>query len=293
MNKRNEMKALIDIHHPDIIGITEVKPKKARYDIQESELDLPGYDMYHTLDGNNRGMVLYVRSEMKPSPCDKLKTDFSEGIFVECEQDNETKLLVGLMYRSPSSSPDNTGRLNKLIQEISDLNNSHTLLMGDFNYPEINWTEERSEGGQTNPATLFLKATRDAYLIQHQREPTRYRKGERENVLDLVFTNREDMVEEINTIAGLGKSDHLTLEINLNWTIPEPARTKRFNFQKTDENKLKEALKRTDWEEELANSTVEEAWEMIKQQISEAIIQSTPISQTSGKKGKDGWTRTP
>ena len=31
MNKRDELKAYIDIYDPNVIGITEVKPKNARY----------------------------------------------------------------------------------------------------------------------------------------------------------------------------------------------------------------------------------------------------------------------
>ncbi|XP_076466007.1 uncharacterized protein LOC143297493 [Babylonia areolata] len=281
------MKALIDIYHPDIIGITEVKPKNARYSIQESELSLAGFELYHTLNENNRGMALYVKSELKPSLCDRLKTNFSENIFVECQQDDGNKLLVGLIYRSPSSTPENMEKLNALLQ-VSELKVSHTLIMGDFNFPQVIWAEERSEERHNHAATKFLKATRDAYLIQHQKEPTRYREGEKSNVVDVIFTNREDMVEETRTIAGIGNSDHFALVINLNCTVAEPSRTKRFNFQKTDVEKLKEVLGQVVWEEELANLSAKDTWEKIKQHINDAVNQSTPMSQTSGKKGK-GW----
>ena len=36
LNKRDELKALIDIHNPGIIGIVEVKPKNLRYEIQSA-----------------------------------------------------------------------------------------------------------------------------------------------------------------------------------------------------------------------------------------------------------------
>ncbi|KAL8610849.1 hypothetical protein ACOMHN_056704 [Nucella lapillus] len=148
-------------------------------------------------------MTLYVKRELKPSLCDKLKTEFSENIFVECHQDDGSKLLV----------------------------------------------EERSEGRPHHAATKFLKVTRDAFLIQHQKEPTRFRKGEKSNVVDLIFTNRDDMVDLIftnrddmvddtSTAAGIGRSDHFALVINLNCTFTEPPRTKRFNYQRTDVEKL-------------------------------------------------------
>ncbi|KAL8558459.1 hypothetical protein ACOMHN_052276 [Nucella lapillus] len=129
-----------------------------------------------------------------------------------------------------------------VFKEASELKASHTLILGDFNFPQINWAEERSEGGPHHAATKFLKATRDAFLIQQQKEPTRFREGEKSNVVDLIFTNRDDMVDDTSTVAGIRKSDHFALVISLNCTFTEPPRTKRFNYQRTDVEKLKEVL---------------------------------------------------
>ena len=46
MNKRNEMKALIEINQPDIVGITEVNPKHARFKVQECEIAIEGYELF-------------------------------------------------------------------------------------------------------------------------------------------------------------------------------------------------------------------------------------------------------
>ena len=50
MNKRTELDALIEIHRPDVIGIVEVKPKNYRYEIQECEIAIDGYDIFHNLE---------------------------------------------------------------------------------------------------------------------------------------------------------------------------------------------------------------------------------------------------
>ncbi|KAL8576907.1 hypothetical protein ACOMHN_067357 [Nucella lapillus] len=96
------------------------------------------------------------------------------------------------------------------------------------------------------------------------------------------------MVDDTSTAAGIGKSDHFALVINLNCTFTEPPRTKRFNYQRTDVEKLKEVLGQVGWVEELAELPVNDVWGKIKQHISDAVSQSTPMSRTSGKKGK-GW----
>jgi hypothetical protein len=46
---------------------------------------------------------------------------------------------VGWIYRSPSSLKDNNKKLNDLISKARDLKYSYYLIMGDFNYPEIDW----------------------------------------------------------------------------------------------------------------------------------------------------------
>lgn len=39
LNKRAEFQAIIDLHKPDIIGITEVLPKNGRFERSECELE--------------------------------------------------------------------------------------------------------------------------------------------------------------------------------------------------------------------------------------------------------------
>ena len=171
-----------------------------------------------------------MSSDLKPSRCEALDTDFEESVFVECRLSGNEQLLIGLIYRSPSSTVDNTARLNELLQKAADRKPSHLLIMGDFNFPEVNWNEEKSEARLEHPATQFFRATKDAFLLQHQKLPTRYREGQRTNVLDLVFTNRDDIINEIVTSAGIGKSDHFSLIINMSCTYEPPPRQIRYNF---------------------------------------------------------------
>ena len=62
------------------------------------------------------------------------------------------------IYRSPNSVRDNTEQLNKLIQEIGDLKVSHKLLMGDFNYRDIDWINWSVPGSETSPEYKFVES---------------------------------------------------------------------------------------------------------------------------------------
>ena len=44
--------------------------------------------------------------------------------------------------------------------------------------------------------------------------PTRGRLGNRSNILDLIFTNEEGMIENVKYESPLGKRDHAVLLIN-------------------------------------------------------------------------------
>ena len=190
MNKRNEMNILVEEQQPDIIGVTEVKPKQPRYKISESEIAIKGYELFHNLGDEGRGVALLVKEEMNPTPNDCLNSQFSENVFVDVIQGDSTALTVGLIYRSPSSTEENNDRLCSLIRQTADKTKTNLLLVGDFNLPSIDWENETCKNNETHVSSRFLQAYTEANLYQHQKEITRYREGETPKILDLVLTNK-------------------------------------------------------------------------------------------------------
>ena len=63
-------------------------------------------------------------------------------------------------------------------------------------------------------------------------------------------------------------------------------KSKYKNYKKTDEAKLKEELRKVDWQFELKHMDVNETLNFIKSEIEKAIKISTPTCTTSGKKNK-------
>ena len=123
MNKRNEMKALIEINQPDIVGITEVKPKHTRSNVQECEIAIEGYELFHNLEEEGRGIAHLVRKEMEPTPNDRLSSTFSEHVFMDCTQGDGTLLTVGVIYRRPGSTSENDEKLFELITNTAGMRN--------------------------------------------------------------------------------------------------------------------------------------------------------------------------
>ena len=126
---------------------------------------------------------------------------------------------------------------------MADIKRDNLLIIGDFNLRSIDWLDETCNNNETHIANKFLKAYAEAGLHQHQKEMTRFRKGETPSLFDLVLTNKEAMIDNISTEAGLGKSDHMTLEITLNLSSPKKTLPPRPCFSRTNEETLKKYLK--------------------------------------------------
>ena len=176
--------------------------------------------------------------------------------------------------------------LNKLFEQISKTNATHKLIMGDFNYPQIDWDLEISKASDDHIATKFLKSTKDSFFIQHQKICTRHRKGQISNILDLVFTNHENLIVDLKTEPPLGKSDHMCLLMELSVANVDGLKTEYKNFRKTDHEKLKGELSNVNWQEQLEHRDVDDSWDFIKSEIEKAIEVSTPTCKTSGRKSK-------
>ena len=115
------------------------------------------------------------------------------------------KWQVTLAYRPPSSTPENNEKLDMLA---SSLNNSNPILIGNFNYPGIDWRNSTSDSkGRT-----FLEACIENGLYQLVDFPT-HTKG---NTLDLVLSNSAEKIRSVTAEQAWcklrGKLNELTVK---------------------------------------------------------------------------------
>ena len=283
-NKRAELQALIDIHKPAIIGVVEVKPKRCKFRVQRCEVKIPGFELFENLEKPGRGICLHVREELRPSAVE-LPVDFEEAELAECKIDGK-QLMIGLVYRSPGSNNDNNRKLNELLSAISEKKTHQLLLLGDFNYPDIDWETNICGASDNHPSSSFLSTVNDAFLIQHQREHTRFRDGQRPTMDDLVLTNRDDLVNEIITAPAIGKSDHATLVINLAGSLEGAPGKERHNYRKGNYTEMRKYFQETNWDAELGGRNMEEAWSLFRQRIDEATDKFVPKTRSGGSRRK-------
>jgi hypothetical protein len=155
---------------------------------------LPGFDCFHYLNKEqcSRGVALWVRTFYGAQQV-KLSAEHQsarESVWCELSLKSRDSLLIGVLYRSPNSSSDNDKVLNSLLPSMT-FSRSHTLIVGDFNHPEIDWAHESSPRDENHPSSLFMESVRDSFLYQHITKPTHFRSNQTPNNLDLVFTSEE------------------------------------------------------------------------------------------------------
>ena len=245
----------------DVIGVTE---SWARDSILDAELAIDGFSLFRVDRGISKGggLLLYVQENLKTTICTEMsKIQFDESLWctISTGPANQ-KLLVGLIYRSPSSSCLNNDALLNLIEaatEIIDI--SHVLIMGDINYPEIDFATNTVNAGTDAAPTKFLDKMQELFLHQHVTHFTRFRSNHEPSVLDYVITDDGNLIDEIHYDAPLGKSDHLflswftTLHVKHLHSLQE-----KLNFWKGDYLKINEALSAIDWKATFCNKSVEE-----------------------------------
>ena len=252
------------------------------------EYNLEGYsnEAMNIDEGKGRGMFLFIHKSL-PFQVHQFDVDFNEAQFCTLKFKGKNTLLIGSFYRSPSSTTENNDNLNKLLDKINEKNFSHVLLLGDFNYPRINWETKSTTATSTEDKELkFLEKIRDCYLMQHITEPTRGRGTNEPSLLDL--TNDDTAISTIKTASGLGKSDHSVIKVVLNCTPTyEPISKTVYKYDKGDYTKMEDLLN-IDWEAEFSNhqGDVQAQWDILMSKLREAEEQCIPKKRISQRARK-------
>ena len=281
VNKIDLFQSTVYNHNPDIIGITETW---CNTNVLDAELQLTGYEFFRCdrkTQNKGGGVLLYVKKELKPVEYE-ISTAFVDQIF--CKVGN---LVIGVCYRSSNYSIvgyTNNSNLCQLIQNISD---KHFLLMGDFNYPDINWVHQTVEDNATVDCREFFNCCNDCFLSQHVSEYTRGNA-----LLDLVFSREPDLVSNVKVTGNFGNSDHNMVAFNIQHKQDSFA-TKRHirDYNKGDYESIREELKQIDWDVCMSGDTTE-CWNSFKKTLlglEEKYIPFKKYRKVNGSKIKPLW----
>ena len=248
------LRATVCTLDPDIIGITESWCTPA---IADEELTVPDYEFFRCdrkADKKGGGVLLYVKSSLKPIAYQSSST-FVDHVFCQIQD-----LIIGVIYRSSNYDIVGNDNNSKLCHLLADISNKHCLLMGDFNYPDIDWNNSHTPDNASIECKEFFQCIEDCFLTQHVVTPTRG-----ESLLDLVFTCEPDIISHSEVIENLGTTDHnmVTFQLHHDCQVFETKRQCRDYFR-GDYSAIKKELCSMDWDKFKSYDTIT-CWHKLKE----------------------------
>ena len=111
------------------------------------------------------------------------------------------------------------------------------------------------------PERLFIDCLQDTYFHQHVTQSNIFREGQRQTCDDLILTTGEGDISDITNSPGIGKSDHIRLQIYLYTNIRRHCVTREYRlFDKADYSKIREMMLMIYWTQELLGKSSQGPW---------------------------------
>ena len=211
--KLEELQLLAEGSGFDVVAITE---SWANSSIDDAEVALEGFRLFRKdrereVEQKGWGVLLYVRNEIVACELTEIRNGRCEAVWIQARNHKGARICIGTCYRSPTASKEENDALLEAIR-LAAAKEKCFLLVGDFNYPSIDWQEMSASG----EGELFLDIVQDNFLHQHVRQATRGA-----NILDLVVSSEEDLVEDLRIGSPIGGSDHASIGIHVEFELAE------------------------------------------------------------------------
>ena len=168
-------------------------------------------------------------------------------------------------------------------------------MVGDFNFPNIDWSSlsvNPGAGGSadsTQSSLLLLNFMSKHFLNQYVSSPTRGN-----NILDLFLTNNEYLVTNISS-NSTDLSDHNMVDVMLSFNPTDSNRShvnvfdenefRSLDFTQADFSEIRKKLEDVNWEELRMNSTFEEFPRLFTDTLYQICKDCAPVKKIS-KTGK-------
>ena len=277
MNKTDELELYLTQEKPDIVGITETWTYE---DIEDSEICMEGYTLLRkdrVIGDKSRGggVALYIRNEFSVTTRDDLtEANFPESIWCNIEIGGE-KTLVGVCYRPPSNNKTCDEAMYELITRAS---REKVLIMGDFNFPEVEWAKSET----LNDSHPFIECINDNFLFQGVTECTR-----NSNILDLILTSEENMIDNVTVGEPFGSSDHQIIRFDfIACKESSSVENKMLDYFKADYEQMREDCKLIIWDGIVRGVDVEADWNCFKLEIAKLRDKYVPFKKNKNNKCK-------
>lgn len=288
-SKFDEFECYVALEKPDIICVTETWVSEEVNGDRLKDFELQGYNMFSYCREARQGggVLVYVNSLYSPIEVnDTSKVKMVESVWVDLKigKGHGGMLRLGAFYRAGNLLRDSQVEIDdKICDEIRRNFHSRCLVLGDFNLRAYDKLED-------NESRVFKQLFEDElFMNQLATEPTR-----QSSILDFILTDCSDLVSDIRICEGLGNSDHNMVKFNISSERkPKNNLVLVPNFNKADFKSIRKDLAKIDWNSELADLDVDEAWDFFKSRLEQVQGKHVPLRQKRSKARKNPVWLTP
>ena len=160
--------------------------------------------------------------------------------WVKIKMKNNKDLLIGSFYM-PHREQKHLEELKKSLEAVDQQNVNNIVICGDFNCPDINWTNLTASGQDRELQQGLADLMGTHNLNQIHETPTR--EG---NLLDLVFVSNPTLVKSLVNVPGI--SDHDIIITDFETKVHHQSNIKRkcYIYSKANWDNIHDDLTKTD-----------------------------------------------
>ena len=284
--KFNDMlREFIYINDCDIIFLTETWLKDE--EMSKYQLHINNYrpPVYRNRIGIGGGLLIYYKEKYTLNKIETLNDNNIENLAVELICSNNIKFLFNLIYRSPTSTKQETTILINNIYDSYNYSIQHNFsgiyFIGDFNFPQIHWI--RSEYNNHE----FFDAISQMGLCQLITEPTRYR-----NILDLVITDSPGYTKDVTINPAIKNCDHKLILFTITYNDKPIKILPRqiYKYSEANWDIINKNIQKENWCEIFYNyDTIEDMVNYLEKFIQKEMDTHIPSFILSNTKRKTPW----
>ncbi|PKU42802.1 rna-directed dna polymerase from mobile element jockey-like [Limosa lapponica baueri] len=274
-HKQEELEAIVRQDSYDVVAITETW-------WDDGHNWNAAMNVYKLLRRNRQGrrgggVALYIRECFDCIELDS-RDDEVKCLWIRMKgKASMGDFVLGVCYRPPNQDEQVDEAFYKWLAEVSQ--SPALVLAGDFNLPDICWKYYTAESWETR---RFLECIEDNFLTQLVKEPTRG-----DALLDLLFTNKEELLGGVEVGGHLGLSDHEMVKFSILSEVRKGfSKTFTLDFRRADFSLFRTLVGRVPWEIILHGKGVQEGWMLFKKEILKAQEQAVPMSHKIKGQGK-------
>ena len=289
----NKVSELSVISKNPAVGILCACETHFTKDLLDAELAIPNFELFRedrAIGKKGGGSAIYVRKDFHAEKLDWFKDTDTIALKIKLPS---CELYVICMYRSTAFKTIEENE--KLLSQISCIPtdcDKNILIVGDLNLPDVDWSRgivispENSIDKKINMQCEFL----DTFIAKGfkwyiEDKVTRIRRVDgnlQQSTLDQVLATNENLVNCVDVCAPLGKSDHVSLMVELNVNVNlDFINTKSKNWYKVNSDFVNAHATNIDWGYTENANSVDDMWNelnhkmlSISDKIPETVIKS-------------------